>query len=290
MASITHQTTASYEPPRGMAPSLARARLIGGYDTRTFAVAILSLVQDGLIAMKPEPDASIRLTRTAHAWSPRDTAAQWLLKALVGKSDFVLGKRNYVRLLRIRQGHAEQLLRDSNRQAGNGGAFIMAGFGLVVALAIGTAAVAARAPMHMSAAEILLPYWPVPVTSIAGLWFWRRTHMRAKTAKLKKDAEEIERYRRYIKIAQADRLNPKFAADGAYKSHDQDTVYAAAFGLDNAWADPVVHLLEGLLPGTVEETGISAEALTDKRGFAPRPQPRHRWPSIWTTDAKDYDG
>ncbi len=290
MVSLTHQSTASYEPPPGMAPALARARLIGGYDTRTFAVAILSLVQDGFMVMTPEPDGGIRLTRQAHAWPPRGSAAQWLLKALVGKSDFVLGQQNYVRLLTIRKGHAEQLLRDCNRQAGNSGAFVMAGFGLVVALAIGTAAVAARAPIHMSAGEILLPYWPVPVAAISGLWLWRRTHIRAKNVKLNKDAEEIERYCRYIKIAQADRLNPKFAVDGAYKYHDKDTVYAAAFGLDNAWADPVVHLLEGLLPGTVKETGPGAEALSNKRGFAPRPQPRHRWPSIWTTDEKDYDG
>jgi len=290
MASIKRQTTASYEPSPGMAPALARAQMIGGYDTRTFAVAILSLVQDGFMAMKPEPDGGIRLTRKDHAWPPRGSAAQWLLKALVGKSDFVLGQQNYVRLLTIRHGHAERLLLESNRLAGNGGAFIMAGVGLAVLMAIGIAAVAARAPMHMSAADVLLPYLPLPLAASAGLWGWRRAHMRAKRAKRQEKANGIERYRRYIEIAKADRLNPKFAADGAYKSHDPDTVYAAAFGLDNAWADPVVHLLEGLLLSAADETGLRPEALTNKRGFAPRPQPGHRWPSIWSTDAKDYEG
>lgn len=280
MTSVENQLSASYEPPPGMAPALARTRLIGGYDTRTFAVAILSLIQDGFMAMTPEPDGGFRLTRRVHAWPPQGNAAQWLLKALVGKSDFVLGQQNYVRLLTIHKGHAARLLRESNRLAGNGGAFIMAGLGLVILMSIGIAALMARAPMHMSGADVLLPYWPGPVAAFAGLWFWRAAHMRAKHAKLREDANEVDRYRRYIQIAQAERLNPKFAADRAYKFHDPDTIYAAAFGLDNAWADPVVHLLESLLPVGVKETGLNAETLTNKRGFAPRRQPRADWPSF----------
>lgn len=137
MTSLEHQMSASYEPLAGMAPALAKTRLIGGYDTRTFSVAILLLIQDGFIAMETVAEGGTRLTRQAHAWPPQGAAARWLLKVLVGKSDFFLGQQNYVRLLTIRKGHAARLLREDNRLAGNGGALIMAGVGLVVLMSIG---------------------------------------------------------------------------------------------------------------------------------------------------------
>ncbi|WP_286830519.1 MULTISPECIES: DUF2207 family protein [Kordiimonas] len=266
MTSVREQVSVSYEPTPGISPALARTKLIGGYDTRTFAVAILSLVQDGFLEMKPEQDGSIRLRRKAQAWLPQGSAAQWLLKALVGKDDFALGPKAYVRLLTIRKGHAARLLKENNRVAGNGGMFIMAGLGLVVLMSVFVAAVAVRAPLHLSAWEILLPYWPLLAVAVGGLWFWRMVHMREKNAKLQREANEVERYRRYIEVAQAERLDPRFAADGAYKFHDPDTVYAAAFGVKNAWADPVVHLLESLLPATIEGAGYS-KARTDKDRF-----------------------
>lgn len=275
-ASKAFEASVDYDPPRSVSPVLARCIHIGGYDTRAFGVAILSLVQQGFLDMRTGADGDITLSPRDSVWPPRSKAAGWLLAELVGKGDFAIGRENYVRLQELRRGHAERLAVETRHGAGTGGLFIMAGFGLVVCLSIMVAALVARAPVGVSALTVLTPFWPVPVLAVGGLWLWRRLLMRRK-AKICPDREEMERFYRYIKVAMADRLNPRFAADGAYKMHDPDTVFVAAFGLPNAWADPLVHRLESLLPctpaGTDLNSAVERSALTEKRGFAPRKQP-----------------
>ncbi|NVJ97774.1 MAG: DUF2207 domain-containing protein [Alphaproteobacteria bacterium] len=269
------ETFADYDPPRAMSPALARSIYIGGYDTRTFAVAILSLARDGFIEMRTEDNGEIIVSRRESVWPPRSKAANWLFEALVGRSDFSIGRVNYLRLKEIRRGHAERLRGESTHEAGTGGVFIMAGFGLAVLMSVMVAAIISRAPMGVPVLDVLAPYWPFPVAAVGGLWLWRRNMLR-KQAAVCPDRVELDRYRRFIEVAMADRLNPRFVADGTYKFDDADTVYAAAFGLENAWADPLVHRLESLLTGPLKgtdlDTAVETGKLTEKRGFAPRKQ------------------
>lgn len=285
----------AYGPPSGMTPAEVRFHHIGGYDTRTFAVAVLALVQAGHLSLVPTSDGAFRLESGNRSIPPRDATQRWLLRALgVRRRPFLVGRGNYVRLLDIRRRHFLRLDQQCRRTAGPDGVTLMAGLGLFVLMSIGAVGVYARAPIGAPVSDVLMPYVWLPAVSFFGLYLWRIWRGR-KVATKDTMGVQLEGFHRYLSVAMADRLNPKFTVGGTHGAPDAAVVHAAAFGLENAWADPFVKLLEGLLPadimGTDAADPVSGNTLPDKRGFAPRKQSR-AWgiaPFIWPFAGEDAD-
>lgn len=294
-ASMHSSASVAYGPPSGMTPAEMRFHHIGGYDTRTFAVAILTLVQAGHLLMTPTADGGFRLEAGNRSIPPRDATQRWLARALgVRRRPFLVGRNNYVRLLDIRRRHFQRLDKQSKRVAGPDGGTFMAGLGLSVLMLIGAVGVYARAPIGVPVSDVLMPYAWLPAVSFFGLYLWHIWRGRKVAAKDMMGVQ-LQGFHRYLSVAMADRLNPKFMVRGAHGMPDAAVVHAAAFGLENAWADPFVQLLEGLLPadimGTDAADPVSGSTLPDKRGFAPRKQSR-AWgiaPFIWPFVGEDAD-
>lgn len=268
----------AYSAPDGVTPALARYHTIDGYDTRTFVVAILDLVANDFLDMGAGRADGIAFRRGSAEGKPKSLPSRQLLKDILrGRDGLPVGKTAYTDWLTIRHRHARAMDWQDQTLRGTGGGTLMAGVLITVICLILMARVAMLRPYGMSALDALLPYWPVPAFLYGGLYLWRwlsRRHLPSMTAV----EAQLAKYKRFLEVAKADRLDPRFMADGVHKSIDPDTLYLAAFGIRNSWADPLVQAFEDLLPGPVQSThlydGVDGADLSDKRGFAPRPAPR----------------
>ncbi|NVJ70483.1 MAG: DUF2207 domain-containing protein [Alphaproteobacteria bacterium] len=271
------QAKVAYSAPAGISPALARLHHLGGYDNRTFAVAILQLVAEGHLRMAGRADGTIALSRTKSA-PPKEGTARHLLRQLSREGGFIIGRENYSALLHIRRKHRQKLDRERASWAGNDGIFLMAGIAftfLLLAFAVG---VLVREPMNTSILSTLLPYWPIAAIGYGALILSRVRRKRKPSLKASPEAQ-IEGYRHFLEVAMVDRLNPRFMPSGANSQVEPEIVFAAAFGYENTWADPLITLVENLLPDAPNSlhvySAIERGEATNKRDRGPRKEDEH---------------
>jgi len=243
---------------------MARMLYVGQYDIRTFAAAILSIVQQGAAELQRSPKGVYSL-KMIRGTKPKRSAEKALYNSLLrGGPKVSINSDNYVLLMQAHKKHKRLLDAEDVYPAFSSGATGMAALGLSLALIIAGLAVLGRHKGGESAATILMPYWPVPAAAYGLLYGLRRAARRLPLFK-GPPARAVAGYAQFLRTAMDDRLDPYFVTDGRHKEMDRALPYAVAFAIENSWADPFVHALEGLLPVASHDTSL--RGLEEKHRF-----------------------
>ncbi|WP_262690091.1 DUF2207 family protein [Kordiimonas aestuarii] len=250
-------TANRYYPPKGMTPALAHVLASGDYNARSFGAALTALVARDVVSLRHEGEG---YTLRRGAQKPADQTLSKGEAALV-RSLFVAGdevpvtRHGYLRLSAAMKAHYRGLKRE-NRLYLNGPfrlgiVAVATGFGMMA-----YAVAHARTPVLGSGlAETGVPAWSliawlVAIAALLDLWRHRRGRKPAATH------DRLARYREYLRVAMADRLDPKFGPSGHMGVLTEEHAYIVAFGLENTGLDAFVHALESVSGHAPEGTSI----------------------------------
>ncbi|GER00479.1 hypothetical protein JCM17845_11020 [Iodidimonas gelatinilytica] len=192
---------AQYGPPKSLSPAAARYLVKQGWDDAGFSAAIVSLAVKGALDINEDQKKVFTLSRRHGAWRPNNLSAGEvaILDALFAQFDHILvDKKNHKRLATARTAHRRALAREhlGTHFKRNLGHFVL-GAGLSLGFAIPSLMLAKSTALLMIIALVVL-------FVLNPLFFWL---LHAPTLKGRKLLDEIEGFKRYLSVAEKDRLN-----------------------------------------------------------------------------------
>lgn len=220
---------ALYEPPHKMSPAAARFVIRHGWDDTGFSAAIVNLAVKGALRIEEADDKTITVHKagTGHKLAGLSSGEKSLFEHLFSAGDSLTVKQKHYKILQAaRSAHKRALAREHmgvhfnlNRGVFAVGLLISAGF---VLASVMTAT-------HFS---LVMAFSVLLLVLLNAVFFYL---LRAPTLKGRKLMDEIEGFRRYLEVAEKDRMNFHNPPKKTPELFERYLPYAIALGVEQAW-------------------------------------------------------
>ncbi len=227
---------ALYQPPHKISPAAARFVLKQAWDDKGFSAAIVNLAVKGALRIEEADDKTIILHKSqiesrkatpSSGEKPLSSGEKALLRVLFrDKESLSIKQKNYKTLQKARTAHKKAL---THEHMGvhfnlNRGVFVV-GLLISVAFILASVGTATYFSFVMAVSILLLIF-------LNGLFFYL---LRAPTLKGRRLMDEIEGFKRYLEVAEKDRMNFHHPPEKTPALFERYLPFAIALGVEQKW-------------------------------------------------------
>ena len=222
-----------YEPPQGFSPASLRFVRRMGYDYKTFTTALVNLAVKGHLVIEQDGD-NISLSRTGNTGEALAAGESVILDKLLGKNQSVeLDNSNQHKVLSAFIGHSKSLAKDYHkRYFATNGYWLLAGWAFILLPGTLILIMLPDGWGFLFGLLVLLPLLLLLI--VVNAVFYKL--MKAPTRAGRKLLDEIEGFKLYLEVAEADELALKSPPEKTPKLFERYLPYAIALDIEGRWA------------------------------------------------------